>query len=391
MGCLGGAFAPQKSNGHQGVLTIEAYDRSHGGSSVGGGADAAPRRASFSLRASADGGGAAGAPPAAGKDAAAPHPFCGLESPRPADAPPAAPLAVRARGMVLTPPEIYEECVRHGEDKARMGWLKLLVLTVLAGCYIGFGFSLCLVVGGNIGLDILKERPGLFSLALGAIGFPTGFTFIVICGGELFTSLCAYMAAAWWEGRATARDCLRLWAVSWIGNFVGTALFVGLMLAAGTFEGKSAFALLLATKKAHHGFGHCFVLGILCNWLVCIATWQANAAQDMAGKFIAIWLPISAFVMLGCEHIVADMFLLPLSLALGNADLTAADVIVGNLIPTTLGNWVGGALCVATSYAFVYGTPNRSATKWAAAAARRLRRPAAGAGGACAGAFKLPM
>jgi formate/nitrite transporter FocA (FNT family) len=55
----------------------------------------------------------------------------------------------------------------------------------------------------------LKERPGLFSLVFGAVGFPTGFTLIVVAGGELFTSLCMYMAVAWWEGRVSARDCLR--------------------------------------------------------------------------------------------------------------------------------------------------------------------------------------
>lgn len=163
------------------------------------------------------------------------------------------------------------------------------------------------------------------------------------------------MAAAWWERRVSGWTCLRVWAVSWVGNFVGAALFVGLMVAAGSFERKEAFALILAGKKVrrglvsrcvalrlvwgqqrvaagvsvccllpmrlqalttaptllpfttkqhqhhrkqtHHSFGQCFVLGIFCNWLVCLATWMSCAAQDMAGKFVAIWLPISAFVM----------------------------------------------------------------------------------------------
>ena len=29
-----------------------------------------------------------------------------------------------------------------------------------------------------------------------------------------------------------------------------------------------------------------FTRGILCNWLVCLAVWQANAAQTLGGKFI---------------------------------------------------------------------------------------------------------
>lgn len=103
------------------------------------------------------------------------------------------------------PPSLWTK----GEEKTKYGWLKMVMLTIIAGCYVGFGFSLCLLIGGNIGLDIYRDRPGLFNLVFGAVGFPTGFTFIVICGGELFTSLCAYMAAAWWEGRATVMQCMR--------------------------------------------------------------------------------------------------------------------------------------------------------------------------------------
>ncbi|KIZ05617.1 putative transporter yrhG [Monoraphidium neglectum] len=241
--------------------------------------------------------------------------------------------------------------------------LKLVMLAVIAGCYVGFGFSITLLIGGNIGMDILQQRPGLFNLVL---GYPTAFTFIFICGGELFSSNCAYMATAWWEGRATALDCIRLWVTSWVGNFVGTATFVALMVVSGAFDGRDAYTIFLGTRKAHHSFGGCFVLGVLCNWLVCIASWQANAARDMTGKFFAICLPVSAFVMLGCEHVVADMYLLPLAIALGHPSLTAYDLAVGTLLPTTLGNWFGGAVCVATVYALAYGTPNKTVTEWAA-------------------------
>lgn len=44
--------------------------------------------------------------------------------------------------------------------------------------------------------------------------------------------------------------------VSWIGNFAGTAIFLGLMLAAGSFEGsKGEFAKVLAGKKVSAGSG----------------------------------------------------------------------------------------------------------------------------------------
>jgi hypothetical protein len=63
---------------------------------------------------------------------------------------------------------------------------------------------------------------------------------------------------------------------------------------------------LLAHKKVSKGWGEVLVQGIFANWLVCIATWQANAAQDLTGKAVAVWLPISAFAMLGFEHCIGE-------------------------------------------------------------------------------------
>ncbi|GBF96475.1 hypothetical protein Rsub_09817 [Raphidocelis subcapitata] len=350
------------------ALMVRVYEGN--GNAGGAGGDDSAHGGAVALRAHAGGGGAAAAP--------------------------AACAAATGPRMLLTPPEVYAACVRHGADKAACGWFKLLVLTVMAGAYVGVGFSLALLIGGNLGLDIYKERPGLFSLLLGAVGFPTGFTLIVIAGGELFTSLCLYMAVAWWEGRASGRDFWRLLAVSWVGNFAGAGLMVGLMLAAGSFDGKAAFTV-------GHGFGRCFVLGVLCNFLVCLATWMANAAQDMTGKFVAIWLPISAFVAMGFEHTIANQYLLPLAATLGRLHpdlisavpgarhLSAYDLVVGNLIPTTLGNVVGGALCVGTAYACAYGAPHAAVARWAARGGwwrrrRGARGPAAAAAAAAAAA-----
>ena len=93
-------------------------------------------------------------------------------------------------------------------------------------------------------------------------------------------------------------------------------------------------------------------LGVLCNALVCLAVWLSFAAHDVAGKILAIILPISAFVALGLEHSVANMFLLPFGLAAG-APGGAVDV-VRNLGWVTLGNIIGGAGGVALSYWAAY-------------------------------------
>lgn len=170
--------------------------------------------------------------------------------------------------------------------------------------------------------------------------------------------MCAYGAAAWWEGKIPAWKALYLLVVSWLANFAGCAIMAGLYYAAGTYAGHDGYLLYVSIDKVNHGWGATFVKGIFANWLVAIATFMANAAQDLTGKFVGIWLPISAFASVGYEHCIANQFVFSMALMMG-APLTAQQIIVNNLIPATLGNWVGGAICVSTVYAFIYGrTPH---------------------------------
>ena len=97
-----------------------------------------------------------------------------------------------------------------------------------------------------------------------------------------------------------------------------------------------------------------FSRGILCNWLVCAAVWMANACSSAAGKAVAIWFPISAFVALGLEHSVANMFMVPLGIALG-AKVSFSHFLTSNLLPVTLGNTVAGVACLGLTYSLMYG------------------------------------
>ena len=97
-----------------------------------------------------------------------------------------------------------------------------------------------------------------------------------------------------------------------------------------------------------------FTRGVLCNWLVCAAVWMANACSSATGKAVAVWFPISAFVALGLEHSVANMFMVPLGIALG-ANVTYGQFLAANLLPVTLGNTVAGVACLGLSYSLLYG------------------------------------
>lgn len=115
-----------------------------------------------------------------------------------------------------------------------------------------------------------------------------------------------------------------------------------------------AGAIKVATAKVGLSWDAAFIRAIGCNWLVCLAVYLAFASDDIIGKILGIWFPIMAFVTIGFEHSVANMFFIPLGMFLGGEGITWATMIWNNLIPVTLGNIVGGGLFVACIYYFVY-------------------------------------
>jgi formate/nitrite transporter len=150
--------------------------------------------------------------------------------------------------------------------------------------------------------------------------------------------------------------------LTWFGNFIGCLMAVGIFYLSEMYDKKDSYLIMVTEDKLHMSWGVVFVKGIIANWLVGIATWMANAALDLSGKAIAVWLPIFSFAAIGFEHCIANMFVLMMGIAQG-APATVEQVLWKNLIPATLGNWVGGAICVSTLYSFVYGKPDFKMTK----------------------------
>jgi formate transporter len=188
---------------------------------------------------------------------------------------------------------------------------------------------------------------------LGAFGLPFGLIMTLITGGELFTGNTALVTAAYQEGKIGRKDLMKNWISSYAGNFVGSLILAYLAFKSGTLAGGPA-AAAIATAKCSLPWDVAFVRGILCNWLVCMAVYMASGCATMAGKMTAVWFPISAFVALGLDHSVANMFIIPLGMMRG-ADITIKAMFVKNLIPVTLGNIVGGALCVMAPFGYTFG------------------------------------
>jgi formate transporter len=234
-----------------------------------------------------------------------------------------------------------------------MSWIKILHQSILGGAYVGFGGLLALSVAGNMG-GIYASNPGLVKFTFAAL-FPVNLLLIVMTGGQLFTGNSATCTAARYENMIDSKEMWKNLALSLTGNVIGcglfalTASYVGLLTG-----GTAALAKSTAMAKVSGAFMPTLVKGILCNWMVSLAVFMAGASNDLVGKLVGCWFPISTFVGIGLEHSIANLFILPCALLLG-APLTLSDVVFKNIVPVVLGNFIAGAAVVAASYSYQFG------------------------------------
>lgn len=254
---------------------------------------------------------------------------------------------------VKSPRDAYVAFAEKGASNAKMAKAKILHQSVLGGCYVGFGGLLSLCIAGGLG-GIGAANPGLPKMAFAAL-FPVNLLLILTTGGQLFTGNSASVAAARFEGLVRWREFGKSLSVSLAGNVIGCGILACAAFYIGALSGGTAeLCLETAVNKCRATWGQTVVKAILCNWMVSLAVFLANASNDLAGKLVGCWFPISTFVAIGLEHSVANMFIMPAALLLG-APLTAADVLFRNIIPVLIGNAIAGGLVVAGSYSYQFG------------------------------------
>lgn len=188
------------------------------------------------------------------------------------------------------------------------------------------------------------------------MGLPAGLTLVILTGAELFTGNVMTMLSGVLAQRVKMSALIRNWVLSYAGNFIGSVFLAYLAFGANTAVAPAMKASVvgIATMKASLPFTVAFCKGVLCNWLVCLAVWGTMASTSVAGKILAIFWPITAFVALGFEHSIANMFLIPHGMLMG-APVTVGQMMTGNIIPVTLGNIFAAAVFVAGLHYFAYG------------------------------------
>ncbi|WP_432492268.1 formate/nitrite transporter family protein [Kineococcus gypseus] len=261
-----------------------------------------------------------------------------------------------------TPDQIAAAAVAAGEKKSHLPVGKMVVGGFLAGAYIAIAGLLAVDV--SAGLDPAVWG-GITTLITGVV-FSLGLVLVLVAGAELLTGNMALVPMAVLQRRTSLARLGLNWGVVLLANLLG-ALFVAYFLAvqtgviggpdaadgttaAATFERLSAIATGKAITESNSSI---FLRAIGCNWLVCLAVWMSLAAEDVGGKILAIFFPITAFVALGFDHVVANMFFLPAASWAGTPGIGWGDIL-GNWVFAALGNAIGGGVFVGLAYWFLY-------------------------------------
>lgn len=256
---------------------------------------------------------------------------------------------------------VLGELGAHGARRLRtLTTPRVLVLGILAGAFITIGalFSALLATG--------TENPGVERLLEG-FGFSAGFFFVILSGAALFTEANVVMpvTALRHEPGVTAARIARFWGVALVGNAVG-ALLVGWAIHLAQHYPADVNALLdeIVDRKLSYrrigGPGAWFQVvlsGVLANWLVGMAAFFATMGRTVIGKYIPVFLAVTAFVAANFQHSPANIGFFSIVEAAGRGP--GWDVALGwNVVPAGIGNVIGGALLVVLP--FCYETGRRS-------------------------------
>jgi len=276
-----------------------------------------------------------------------------------------------------SPPQIAARLDAVAGVKAKDSAVNTFLLGINAGAFIALGAQFATLVISDSGL-----HSGLTAV-VGAIVFCLGLIMVVVGGAELFTGNCMIFIG-YLDKRITTRRIVDHWTISLIGNFVGSLLVVFLVYKAQQFSfydymvgGK---ALLIANKKVNLTFTSAFSKAVLCNAMVCMAVWVCFSARNVADKIMTLVFPIAGFVASGFEHLVANMYFIPMGIILKSkpevvaaaekmagktldlSNLTWKGFFVINQFPVFLGNVFGGVALAGVAFWFIYLRPKLNFT-----------------------------
>jgi formate transporter len=270
---------------------------------------------------------------------------------------------------MVKPIEICDEIIDVYSKKVQYPIIKSVILGLLAGAFVAIGGFASSLASHSI------ENIGVSKFVAGSI-FPVGLILVLLTGTDLFTGN-VLLVVPFVDKKIKFTQVIKNWIIIYISNYFGAIIIAYLIFNSGLLDTNGfklgGYVIKVASTKGSLTFSKALSSGIMCNIIVCLAVWISYAAKDVAGKILAIWFPIMAFVISSFEHSVANMYYFSIALfAKTNIDyvnsynisqekLAYIDAIhiLNNLLPVTIGNIIGGGLFVGLAFWVAYKYPSK--------------------------------
>jgi formate-nitrite transporter family protein len=233
----------------------------------------------------------------------------------------------------------HEVIRREGEDELKRSTSALAWSGLAAG--LAMGFSL-------VGEGVLKAHlpDAAWAPLVAKLGYAFGFLIVILGSQQLFTenTLTAIVPLLARPTRKMFGNVARLWSVVLAANLAGALLFAWVIGRTGLFapEVHDAFAAIGA-KAVASGFWLTVLKAVFAGWLIALMVWMLPAAESSQVLVIILmtWLVGAAEL----AHIIAgatEVFYLAVTGA-----LAWGDTVTRFLVPTLLGNVLGGVMLVS--------------------------------------------
>jgi len=236
--------------------------------------------------------------------------------------------------------EYINNYIEIGKEKIKNTYLKTIVLAIMAGIFIAFAGLSTTIITSKI------DNFGISRLVSGLI-FPVGLILVILLKTELFTGN-SLLVIPLIKKEISFKQLLRNWILVYLGNLIGSIIIALLVYYGGIYLNITDAIIKIANTKINYSFLNSFILGTMCNFLVCIAVYLGVNYKNTIDKIIVIFIPVMLFIIIGLEHSVANMYYLSIAYIIDNS-ITLVDIL-NNLIPVTLGNILGGSLFAISRY-----------------------------------------
>ncbi|KAJ3448794.1 formate transporter 1-related [Anaeramoeba flamelloides] len=255
--------------------------------------------------------------------------------------------------------ETLHSLVCLGEEKGKETFLKIVVLGLLGGLYIGFsGIQVSITVGGS--QSIRETNPGLANFLFGGL-FPIGFIISSVCGGDIFGNGILCLTTAFLSKKVTFGKAVTNSIITLVTNLIGSFLCSWIL----TYESDllnedpyNSWIISYSTKEVEEYFFVSFLKAVGGTYLIGLSLYSSVSANDIISKIAAIWFPILAFGALGFDHATVSMYFISLGLLYKAPKITFFRFLWHHLFPITLGNIIGSSIFVATIYFYLYYQKN---------------------------------